>query len=301
MNNQKQKKPRDWKLIDTIIKSSQSDTWQDAKNEWVVKDYWYEDDATCICGHEHINHCHTLENKETGESVGPIGSSCIEKFESQTMKDDVSLTRTMVELNKEFDQYTRFNNVRPLLRNRKLMNHLIESSIFQNENEESFYMKMVRKTTPMTEKQESWMRRLVFYNVKPYIQRQIAEYHQSVYNPKLKHQPTDIKQAVLALDIEFQAPTTTLKQVYPHLQNKVLQQYLISSLVFENDKTQSFFSQMMDSEKPITEKQISWLRNIIGKQIRPFIREQVNDYQKELTISEDDLSMIEDLDIKKDL
>lgn len=177
MSDKSQKsKPRYQKLLEGVISASVSNDWQEAKSEWAVVDYYERPDESCLCGKEPIVHCHTIENTTTGETLGPIGSTCIKKFESPQMNDDVSLTRTFVELNNAFNNYVEIDDIKTLLRNKKLLTQISNDNVFDKSNNE-FYRKMVNKRAPANDAQESWFKYAVFRVVKPYIQDIVKNYH----------------------------------------------------------------------------------------------------------------------------
>lgn len=78
------------RLIKRVIELSQSSDWDTAVAEWEIADC-EEDDTlseSCVCGKEHLYYLFTIENAINGNTLFPIGSSCIKKFgrETWTMK-----------------------------------------------------------------------------------------------------------------------------------------------------------------------------------------------------------------------
>lgn len=289
-------RPRDWKLLDGVMKASVADDWQEAKTEWAVVDYYESSGESCLCGKENITHCHTIENTTTGETLGPIGSSCIEKFESPTMNDDVSLSRTFVELNNSFDNYVDIDEIRTLLRNKKLLSQISNDNVFGDDKTNTFYGKMVRKRTPGTEKQEAWFKRLIFYDVKPYVQEVVKNYHNSDTNEKSNdaYEISESLQTKLqALHDEFVKPTTTLKQLYPNLKSQETIDYLKSQNAFKDEINEKFFTKVVSGNngRAMSPKQTQWFRDIISKQIKPFILENVKQTDVSLDMSDLDSSL----------
>lgn len=167
--------PQYQKLLDGVISASVSNDWQEAKSEWAVVDYYERPGESCLCGKERITHCHTIENTTTGKTLGPIGSTCIKKFESPQMNNDVSLTRTFVELNNAFNNYVEIDDIKTLLRNKKLLTQISKDNVFDESNNK-FYGNMVRKHNPANDKEKGKFKYLVFYVVKPYIQAIVKNY-----------------------------------------------------------------------------------------------------------------------------
>ena len=79
-------------LIGTVIEFSVADDWEGARREWEVVGCEIDEthSATCICGKEGLRYVYTIVNTETGESLFPIGSSCIKKFEQNDMDEELA-------------------------------------------------------------------------------------------------------------------------------------------------------------------------------------------------------------------
>lgn len=298
MSTNVEKKGRDWQLVSKIIAHSKGSTWEEAKNEWETIDYYEDPDSTCVCGKEHITHCHTIKNTETNDVVGPIGSSCIEKFDSATMNNDASLSRVYVQLDKAFDSFVEMDDIRTLLRNRKLLQDLSDKNVFKDKKQGEFYGKMIRKTTPGSEKQENYLKSLVYFTVKPYIQDKIKDYRTHEATPdhpqQLKDYDDITRSHILALGHEFNQPTTTLGRLYGHLSQPKTIDYLKGREVFQNETTETFFVDMMGKIKNPSDKQRDWLRKIISEQIKPVILEDVKEFYAALSLSDDDLDLKDD-------
>ena len=71
-----------FKLIDEIIKLSNSNTWHKARDEWSLKEIYYkknkEPDA-CLCGKYPIIEVCVIENK-SNRHTAIVGNSCVKKF-----------------------------------------------------------------------------------------------------------------------------------------------------------------------------------------------------------------------------
>ena len=79
-------------LIGIVIEFSVADDWEGARREWEVVGCEIDEthSATCICGKEGLRYVYTIVNTETGESLFPIGSSCIKKFEQNDMDEELA-------------------------------------------------------------------------------------------------------------------------------------------------------------------------------------------------------------------
>lgn len=79
------KKQRFHPLRHHVLRTSQADTWNQAKKEWVCWNYREFQplsgiNNTCICGRETLKHLYYLKNTKTGMILGPISFSCMKEF-----------------------------------------------------------------------------------------------------------------------------------------------------------------------------------------------------------------------------
>lgn len=72
-----------------VIYSSESNTWKSVAREWEIIGYKRVEEDTCICGKEKIKDVYTIRNRLNGNELYPIGSRCINKFESEEMNEDI--------------------------------------------------------------------------------------------------------------------------------------------------------------------------------------------------------------------
>jgi hypothetical protein len=62
-----------------IIARSLADTWEAARQEWVLSDVFISDGSgRCLCGHPITEHC-VLTNQLTGDQV-VVGNVCVQQF-----------------------------------------------------------------------------------------------------------------------------------------------------------------------------------------------------------------------------
>ena len=70
----------EYKLTSNIIQLSQSDIWDIAKLEWVLKEIYEADEPeTCLCGHFPIIEVCVLSNK-LNQKTTTVGNCCVKKF-----------------------------------------------------------------------------------------------------------------------------------------------------------------------------------------------------------------------------
>jgi hypothetical protein len=74
------------RLVEELIKLSQSKKWDEAKLEWDLVDVEEVEEAeTCICGHTPIREICTIKNTKTG-AMQRVGNSCVKKFNNRSDK-----------------------------------------------------------------------------------------------------------------------------------------------------------------------------------------------------------------------
>lgn len=67
-----------------VLPHCDSKSWKEACEEWRPDRFDEDEDCAtdCVCGKDHIRYIHYIKHKRTGYELGPIGSECIHKFES---------------------------------------------------------------------------------------------------------------------------------------------------------------------------------------------------------------------------
>lgn len=90
-------------LIGTVIGLSVADDWEGARREWEIVGCEVDEthSATCVCGKEGLRYVYTIANTETGETLSPIGSSCIKKFEQSDMDEELAGWQQSIKLMEE--------------------------------------------------------------------------------------------------------------------------------------------------------------------------------------------------------
>lgn len=90
-------------LIGTVIGLSVADDWEGARREWEIVGCEVDEthSATCVYGKEGLRYVYTIANTETGETLSPIGSSCIKKFEQSDMDEELAGWQQAIKLMEE--------------------------------------------------------------------------------------------------------------------------------------------------------------------------------------------------------
>jgi len=74
------------RLAKVVCENSNSKRFEDARLEWDVSGGEYDRTGhVCYCGQQDIHYLFTIQNRENGAILYPIGSECIQKFEIDEM------------------------------------------------------------------------------------------------------------------------------------------------------------------------------------------------------------------------
>jgi hypothetical protein len=119
-------------LIQRVIDNSEASDWENAVLEWEVFDC--EEDETlqssCICGKEDLKYLFTIQNTKNGNTLYPIGSSCIKKFERNDLNEDVSIKEQLFKLLHAIER-NEFIVLSSDLFSRKLLDYFYDEDVFQ--------------------------------------------------------------------------------------------------------------------------------------------------------------------------
>ncbi len=89
--------------MSSVIALSNAEEWDDARAEWEVIDCI--DDMSCaencVCGQEGLRYQFTIKNVVNGNTLFPIGSTCIEKFGVDAMTREQRAWREAINLMNE--------------------------------------------------------------------------------------------------------------------------------------------------------------------------------------------------------
>ena len=80
------------KLRDTVVNSSVSDDWYEARDEWEVIDVdTCGGNGECYCGQDNLVYLYRIRNIKNKNELYPIGSSCVLHFENDKMTDEMKI------------------------------------------------------------------------------------------------------------------------------------------------------------------------------------------------------------------
>lgn len=169
------------KLFQKVIENSNSDVWDNAVLEWEIDDCEEDESlaSSCICGKESLRYLFTIKNKENGNTLYPIGSSCIKKFDRDDLRDKANINERMFKLLHMENAYIDFT---PELFSKKLLLYLYENRAFDNsynsfngENDYEFMLKMFNKRnkSDITIAQKRKIKAIILNSIKPYINRML--------------------------------------------------------------------------------------------------------------------------------
>ena len=147
-------------LIKRVLEASTTDNWEIAVREWDI----------------------TIRNRETGRSLYPIGSSCIEKFERDDLDYEVDVQMDMYRLAHAMERGERIELTSKYF-SKKLLYALYEEGAFapnkynryDGTNDYQFMLDMFNKRnkSEITEQQHRKIRGLIAYSIKPFLRERL--------------------------------------------------------------------------------------------------------------------------------
>jgi hypothetical protein len=155
--------------------------WHTAVQEWKVTDVEEDEESksSCICGKENLRYLYTITNSKTNNTLFPIGSRCIQKFERKDLDKYTSITESMFALMHAIRD-EKFITLNSEFFSRKLLQELYSRSVFlpndhngQNGfNDYKFLLDMFNKKDKdsITEKQKKKIGALVAYVIRPWLE-----------------------------------------------------------------------------------------------------------------------------------
>lgn len=168
----------------TVIDVSESETWQEAVTEWEICDCEEDENCSeeCICGKENIKYLYRIRNIINGNTLFPIGSSCIKKFNRTDLNEEASVREGMFRLLHAVNE-NKYLSLSSDLFSRKLLKYLHYQGAFNNEynqydgaNDYEFMLKMFNKRdkSSITEKQERKIKAVLLNCIKPFLLETLA-------------------------------------------------------------------------------------------------------------------------------
>lgn len=171
-------------LIKQVLDASTRKTWEEAVKEWEIIDCEEDEqcESFCVCGKEHIRYLYTIRNKETGRTIYPIGSSCIKKFQRDDMDEEIAVMEGMFRLYRAIRNHERIELSSKFF-SKKLLYALYEDGAFEPSrynnfdgyNDYLFLLDMFNKKikADISDRQQSKIRGLIAYSIKPYLSRRL--------------------------------------------------------------------------------------------------------------------------------
>lgn len=185
------------KLHEAVIEQSESNNWEDAKEEWTNVDDIEEDDqlsSQCVCGHENLRYLFTITNAINGRKLFPIGSTCIKQFENDDLNTVVGVYRQLLDLEKAVKDGT-FVELNSDFFSRNMLRYLYDNDAFAASvyndfdayNDYKFLLDMFNKRTEPSENQQRKINALVLKQIIPFIRKRIIK-HGAQHEPIVRTQ-----------------------------------------------------------------------------------------------------------------
>ncbi|MGB7606102.1 MAG: hypothetical protein WBL93_11590 [Lutisporaceae bacterium] len=173
-------------LIERVLEASENQYWDSAVLEWEIVDCDEDDtlSASCICGKEELRYLFTIQNAKNGNTLYPIGSSCIKKFEREDLNEKASIQEKLFKL---YHAIIQFNYITLSAESfsRKLLKYLFENGVFKAtkfndfnpEVDYEFMLKMFNKRDKdtITTKQQRKINAIIMTSIRPYLVEQLRE------------------------------------------------------------------------------------------------------------------------------
>lgn len=161
-------------LFKTVIDKSNKKTWEEAVQEWQIVDSDEDEscESSCVCGKENIRYLFKIENLLNGNTIFPIGSSCIKKFQRHDLNEKTSVEIQFYKLLKAVNN-GEYIELKGGLLNRRLLKLLYEKKAFDNPqfnsfNTYEFILNMFNKRDPLTEYEQKRVNAIIYYQIIPF-------------------------------------------------------------------------------------------------------------------------------------
>lgn len=170
-------------LTEVVLEKSESKKWNDAVKEWDLVDTNEDTDvsSTCICGKTGIRYLHRIVNLINHQTIYPVGSCCIKKFNRADLKEKVAVEEKLFKLYHAVNS-NKFLSLDTELFSRKLITHLYLEGAFASNNPDyspiityRFFLDMFNKRNKglITTAQEKKIKAILLNNVRPFIRKQL--------------------------------------------------------------------------------------------------------------------------------
>lgn len=174
-------------LRKAVLDASVSKTVSQAIQEWDVIGGTIDETQTfqCICNQEGLRYLYSIRNRNTGEILFPIGSSCVEKFGIKAMDEDIKYHRRFIDLLIAYKNAGKFIDLSldifsPIIIELMYEDGCFKGTSYNNYNPEmdyQFILTMRRKQIPPTGKQRKKIIAIVMSQIKPYLDKKLIEYN----------------------------------------------------------------------------------------------------------------------------
>lgn len=173
-------------LIQKVLDSSESQYWNDAVLEWEIADCDEDDElsSSCICGKENLRYLFTILNLKNRNTLYPIGSSCIKKFDRDDLNEKASIQEKLFKLFHAIEDRS-YISLSTEFFSRKLLKYLFDEGVFKaNEHNNfdpvtdyGFMLKMYNKRNKnsITPKQQKKINAIIMNSVRPYLVEKLIE------------------------------------------------------------------------------------------------------------------------------
>jgi len=171
------------RLIETVLRYSDATEWNAAVLEWRIDDV--EEDETqqesCICGKEYLRYLFTIRNMINENTLYPIGSSCIKRFERSDLDEEVAVKEQLFKLLHSIEG-RHFLTLSSDFFSRKLLRYLYDIGAFKatlyNDfkpyDDYRFMLDMFNKRN-RTDKQEKKATAIILNSIKPFLQDMLKD------------------------------------------------------------------------------------------------------------------------------
>lgn len=170
-------------LIKAVIDNSQSSTWDAAVLEWEINNCEEDEfqESSCICGKEDILYLYTIKNKYNGNTLFPIGSSCIKKFGRRDLSTKTIVQEAMFNLLHAI-QDGKFISLTADFFSRKLLLALYNEGAFNTEynsydgeQDYEFMVKMFNKRNKnsISSAQNKKIKAIIINSIRPFLKQKL--------------------------------------------------------------------------------------------------------------------------------
>lgn len=169
-------------LINTVIKNSKADKWAQAVGEWDIDSRMVVDDSKlskCVCDQPGLKYLFRINNRETGNSLFPIGSVCIHTFGREDLNRKVKVLQELYDMRKyslqnisECSPKTYFS--------RQLIDEMRKANVV-TEFEYQFMKKAFNTGRPLNVNGKKLLNKIVNEKIRPYgdrLEQGVQDYEQ---------------------------------------------------------------------------------------------------------------------------